>query len=63
MIAKKGIETGEDCEAIPESMRQYLALHFDPAKSHARSLFHRATGYGSGDGMMNETASSGKIGA
>jgi hypothetical protein len=63
MIAKKGIETGEDCDAIPESMRQYLALQFDSQKSHARNLFHRATGYASGDGTMNENAHSGKIGA
>ncbi|KAI9838224.1 MAG: hypothetical protein M1838_004651 [Thelocarpon superellum] len=26
LLAKKSIETGEDCDAIPESMRQYLAL-------------------------------------
>ncbi|KAK2811295.1 hypothetical protein FQN49_008466, partial [Arthroderma sp. PD_2] len=24
MIAKRGIETGEDCDAVPESMRRYL---------------------------------------
>ncbi|PGG95544.1 hypothetical protein AJ79_09999 [Helicocarpus griseus UAMH5409] len=57
MIAKKGIETGEDCDAIPESMRQYLALHFDPSKAHARNMFNRAPGYG----QMNEPVSSGKI--
>ncbi|KAK2799528.1 hypothetical protein FQN51_006842 [Onygenales sp. PD_10] len=60
MIAKKGIETGEDCDAIPESMRQYLALHFDPSKAHARNLFNRGPGYGPND-SMNEPASSGKI--
>ncbi|KAI9820945.1 MAG: hypothetical protein M1832_003417 [Thelocarpon impressellum] len=26
LLAKKSIETGEDCDAIPESMRHYLAL-------------------------------------
>lgn len=26
LLAKKSIETGEDCDAIPESMRQYLAI-------------------------------------
>jgi len=25
-LAKKSIETGEDCDSIPESMRQYLAI-------------------------------------
>ncbi|EEH45852.2 uncharacterized protein PADG_02002 [Paracoccidioides brasiliensis Pb18] len=55
MIAKKGIESGEDCDAIPESMRQYLALHFDPSKSDARNLFNR--GYGT---EMHQSASSGK---
>ncbi|EEP78469.1 RfeB protein [Uncinocarpus reesii 1704] len=57
MIAKRGIETGEDCDSVPESMRQYLALHWDPSKS--RSLFNR--GYGAGDPMLNAPTSSGKI--
>lgn len=26
-MAKKSIETGEDCDAIPDSMRYYLAMH------------------------------------
>jgi hypothetical protein len=26
LLAKKSIETGEDCDTIPESMRQYLAM-------------------------------------
>lgn len=29
MIAKKSIETGESCDSIPESMRQYLAQQLD----------------------------------
>ncbi|WEW61722.1 hypothetical protein PRK78_007216 [Emydomyces testavorans] len=57
MIAKRGIETGEDCDSVPESMRQYLALHWDPSKS--RSLFNR--GYGSGDPMLSTPTSSGKV--
>lgn len=56
MIAKKGLETGEDCDAVPESMRQYLALHLDPSKSHVRNMFNRTTGY-----AMNGPATSGKI--
>ncbi|KAI6245764.1 Pyriculol/pyriculariol biosynthesis cluster transcription factor [Erysiphe necator] len=27
LLAKKSIETGEDCDAIPDSMRYYLAMH------------------------------------
>lgn len=46
MIAKKSIETGEDCDSIPDSMRQYLAMHFDPHKPGARELFGRANGLG-----------------
>ncbi|KAI1943005.1 hypothetical protein LOZ12_004298 [Ophidiomyces ophidiicola] len=57
MIAKRGIETGEDCDSVPESMRQYLALHWDPSKS--RNIFNR--GYGPGDPMLNSPATSGKI--
>ncbi|EEH03679.1 homeobox domain-containing protein [Histoplasma capsulatum G186AR] len=60
MIAKKGIETGEDCDAIPESMRQYLALHFDTSKAHARNLFNRYPGYGPNE-MHEPPVSSGKI--
>lgn len=61
MIAKKGIETGEACDAIPESMRQYLALNSDSTKSHAGNLFNRSGSYG-GD-SMNGSSPSGKIGA
>lgn len=64
MIAKKSIETGEDCDSIPESMRQYLAMQFDPNKPGARDLFGRTSGlggYGSG-GHPSESSHSGKIG-
>lgn len=44
MIAKKGMETGEGCDSIPESMRQYLALNFDPNTAPARSLINKASG-------------------
>ncbi|KAI5282095.1 hypothetical protein KEM54_002985, partial [Ascosphaera aggregata] len=57
MIAKKGIESGEDCDAIPESMRQYLALHFDCTTPSARNLICKATGYGT---HASNEASSGK---
>lgn len=65
MIAKKSIETGEDCDSIPESMRQYLAMQYDPNKPGGRDLFGRTSGlggYGSNGGHPNESGHSGKIG-
>ena len=67
MIAKKSIETGEDCDAIPESMRQYLAMQAsESGKPFARDLFCRSPGmtaYGAGGMIMNsETANTGKVG-
>jgi Homeodomain len=62
MIAKKSIETGEDCDSIPDSMRQYLAMQFDPHKPGARELFGRANGLGGlGHGYSADANSSGKI--
>lgn len=62
MLAKKSIETGEGCDSIPESMRHYLAMQFDPSKSGSRDPFGRAAGYG-GPGMYaNEANPSGKVG-
>ncbi|KAI5289167.1 hypothetical protein KEM52_000887 [Ascosphaera acerosa] len=55
MIAKKGIESGEDCDAIPESMRQYLALGFDYTTPCARNLLAKAAGFGTR--MPSETSS------
>ncbi|KAJ9292567.1 transcriptional regulator family: Homeodomain [Paecilomyces variotii] len=64
MIAKKSIETGEDCDSIPESMRQYLAMQFDPNKPGTRDLFGRTSGlggYGTAGAYNGESAHSGKI--
>ncbi|KAM5455872.1 hypothetical protein McanCB49686_003630 [Microsporum canis] len=58
MIAKRGIETGEDCDAVPESMRRYLALQLDPASSNARNMLGRAGGYPSNEPMMHSATSS-----
>ncbi|EGD96443.1 homeobox domain-containing protein [Trichophyton tonsurans CBS 112818] len=58
MIAKRGIETGEDCDAVPESMRRYLALQLDPACSNARNMLGRAGGYPSNEPMMQSATSS-----
>ncbi|PBP27982.1 putative homeobox protein HOY1 [Diplocarpon rosae] len=56
LMAKKSIETGEDCDAIPESMRQYLAIQaMEPGKSMGGNFLGRSglTPYG-GAGMMME---------
>ncbi|RAH58048.1 homeobox transcription factor [Aspergillus piperis CBS 112811] len=61
MLAKKSIETGEGCDSIPESMRQYLAMQFDPTKPGARDPFGRTGGYGTGGVYPHESAPSGKV--
>lgn len=62
MLAKKSIETGEGCDSIPESMRQYLAMQFDPSKPGARDPFGRTGGYGTPGVYPNEANPSGKVG-
>lgn len=58
LLAKKSIETGEDCDAIPESMRQYLAIQaMESGKPLARSLSGRSMGpmipYGNAGMLLN----------
>lgn len=62
MLAKKSIETGEGCDSIPESMRHYLAMQFDPSKSGSRDPFGRTAGYGAPGMYANEANPSGKVG-
>lgn len=50
-VMKKNLETGEECEDIPESMRRYLALQaLESGKSFLRGnvLHGDLTLYGSG---------------
>ncbi|CAG8421329.1 unnamed protein product [Penicillium salamii] len=61
MLAKKSIETGEGCDSIPESMRHYLAMQFDPNKPGARDPFGRAGAYGPPSMYASETNPSGKV--
>ncbi|KAJ5129333.1 uncharacterized protein N7515_005372 [Penicillium bovifimosum] len=61
MLAKKSIETGEGCDSIPESMRHYLAMQFDPNKPGARDPFGRAGAYGPPSMYANENNPSGKV--
>lgn len=62
MLAKKSIETGEGCDSIPESMRQYLAMQFDPTKPGSRDPFGRTGGYGASGAFPNEPIPTGKVG-
>ncbi|KAF2718912.1 hypothetical protein K431DRAFT_229769 [Polychaeton citri CBS 116435] len=61
-IAKKSIESGEDCDSIPESMRQYLAMQaYGPGKGLANGIMGRnGYGYANGTLCLNTDASSGK---
>lgn len=65
-IAKRSIESGEDCDSIPESMRQYLAMQAYGAggKGLAASVLGRAgPGYGPYGGglLLTPDASTGKV--
>ena len=67
LLAKKSIETGEDCDAIPDSMRQYLALQaMEAGKPLTRDFLGRSHGlspYGGGGVIMNaESNAPGKVG-
>jgi hypothetical protein len=66
-LAKKSIETGEDCDAmVPESMRQYLALQaLDSGKSLGGNFLARSglMPYGSGNMLMGgDQGPQGKVG-
>ena len=66
-MAKKSIETGEDCDAIPESMRQYLAMQaMESGKPLAREFLGRAStmnAYGGNGMLLNaESSNPGKVG-
>lgn len=67
LLAKKSIETGEDCDAIPESMRQYLALQaMESGKPLAREFLGRSStmnAYGGTGILLNaESSNPGKVG-
>lgn len=60
LLAKKSIETGEDCEAIPESMRQYLALQAmesgRPIARNIHGLDASSLAYGTGEMLLGSEA-------
>lgn len=66
LLAKKSIETGEDCDSIPESMRQYLAIQaMESGKSMGGNFLGRGglMPYGSGSMMMGgDQGPQGKVG-
>lgn len=67
LLARKSIETGEDCDAIPESMRTYLANQaIESGKPLGCEFLGRSPSmapYGSGGMILNPDASQpGKIG-
>lgn len=67
LLAKKSIETGEDCDAIPDSMRQYLAIQaMESGKPLARGFLSRPGGhmatYGGGGMLHADPNNSSKVG-
>ena len=67
MTAKKMIETGEDCDSIPDSYRQYLAMQaYESGKPLGRHLLQPGgpmAQYGSGGMLLNsDPNNSGKVG-
>ncbi|KJX93895.1 hypothetical protein TI39_contig4243g00001 [Zymoseptoria brevis] len=64
-IAKRSIESGEDCDSIPESMRQYLAMQaYGPGKGLPAGMMGGRPGfapYGGGNFSLNTDSSSGKV--
>lgn len=65
-MAKKSMETGEECDAIPDSMRHYLAMQaMESGKGFARGFAGdrpRMSAYGNGLYLAPEPSSQGKIG-
>jgi len=69
MIAKKSLENGDDCDNVPESMRQLLAMQaMDPGRAYPRQLMGRPNGplaqYGNGGRMLmnGDPTAPGKVG-
>lgn len=64
-IAKRSLESGEDCNDIPESMRRYLALQaMESGKTLGRDLLGRHGGMATYDsGMLfNSESNQTKVG-
>lgn len=64
LLAKKGIEGGEDIDNIPESMRQYLAMQaMESGKPMGGNFLGRGglTPYGAGGMMIGDQGPQGKV--
>ncbi|OAA53858.1 homeoprotein [Cordyceps fumosorosea ARSEF 2679] len=64
LLAKKSLETGEDIDAIPESMRNYLAMQaMESGKSLGGSYLGRngLVPFGHGNMLLGEQAGTGKV--
>lgn len=64
LLAKKSLETGEDIDLIPESMRAYLAMQAAESGKGLGGAFYGRTGllpYGSGGMMMAGEQHQGKV--
>lgn len=70
LLAKKSIETGEDCDSIPESMRAYLAMQeLQNGKPSAREFYGPLSlgpgpvnTFGGGILLNADSSSPGKVG-
>ena len=61
-MAKKSIETGEDCDAIPESMRKYLAMQaLESGKPLVRDMGTRGLTPYSNNGLIMNAESQAKV--
>ncbi len=63
MMAKKSLESGEDMDSIPESMRQYLAMQAMESGKSIPGFFGRAgiMPYGQQGIMGGEQSGPGKV--
>ena len=66
-LAKKTLETGEDCESVPECVRQYLAMQvIESGKAFPRGFMgdrsRSLSAYGTGNMLTPEPSPQGKIG-
>lgn len=66
-LAKKSIETGEDCDAVPDCVRQYLAMQaMETGKGFPRGLIgdrsRSLSAYGNNMMLTPEPSPQGKTG-
>ena len=66
MLSKKGIDSVEDLEHLPDNMRQYLAMQAmqegKPFPPHLMRPGQQPVSYGNGSLLMGGDNNSGKVG-